>query len=503
MRLHVIDYTKKNYSELAEDLESQLRVCRISLQNYLELMEWTPTAGSEITLLILARSFKITIMVIRGDFIWVSENLEPKNFDVVIVQNCNGHFIGTKHLDGKLVNIGDVPKFNVNKRKSPCALETSTPKEGAMVGNAGSVDAPNVSPLLDKCRLGVSTDSCFSFDKTLEDIKKFKTEVKNEKKIYVNESTDNATITSEEKPVEKQHYKTLNIRDIGNDTTTETSTDEHIQNVVDFPTPTSKSTVTVTSHNGGSDIDINLRDSTKGRIYGIGVEQNKTLQDCEDYNGDDEKTETVNEVSTEGMLNKTESTDDHKSRTNDMKCEDSSDSDNTVDLDEDDKKSEVVDETSSTSESDSEITEDENDGSAKKSEISDSKTKVQKKRLGSAGPVVKLKTINDGKEVRSNYGMKDETDTTVKYRNFSVVKLGCAKCTDIYYSEGAYNKHLIDKHRIRNTGHHPPIVINKIWSKIPKNRLCWMDKGNAEYAQPGFLTPSIFITMRVNVVRGL
>ena len=39
---------------------------------------------------------------------------------------------------------------------------------------------------------------------------------------------------------------------------------------------------------------------------------------------------------------------------------------------------------------------------------------------------------------------------------------------DIYYSEGAYNKHLIDKHRIRNTGCHPPIVINKIWSKIPE-----------------------------------
>ena len=50
----------------------------------------------------------------------------------------------------------------------------------------------------------------------------------------------------------------------------------------------------------------------------------------------------------------------------------------------------------------------------KKSEISDSKTKVQKKRLGSTGPVVKLKTINDCKEVRSNYGMKDETDSTVK-----------------------------------------------------------------------------------------
>ena len=237
---------------------------------------------------------------------------------------------------------------------------------------------------------------------------------------------------------------------------------------MDFPTPTSKSTVTVTSHNGGSDFDINLRYSTKEKIDGIGVENNKTLEDCKDYNGDDEKTETVNEVSTEGMLNRTESTEGHKSPTNDTKCEDSSDFNNTVDLDEDEEKSEIVDELSSTSEADSEITEDKNDQSPKKSEIFDSKTKVQKKRLGSTGPVVKLKIVNDGKEVRSPYEKKDYTDTTVKYRNFSVVKLGCVKCTDIYYSEGTYNKHLIDKHRIRNTGCHPPIVINKIWSKIPE-----------------------------------
>ena len=49
MKLHVIDYTKKNYLEIAKQLKTQLSVCRISLHNYLELMEWTPTSGSEIT----------------------------------------------------------------------------------------------------------------------------------------------------------------------------------------------------------------------------------------------------------------------------------------------------------------------------------------------------------------------------------------------------------------------------------------------------------------------
>ena len=72
------------------------------------------------------------------------------------------------------------------------------------MGNDGNVNAPNVSPILDKRKLGVSTDSCFSFDETLEDSKKLKTEVKDETNIDVNESTANGTITNEEKPVEKK-----------------------------------------------------------------------------------------------------------------------------------------------------------------------------------------------------------------------------------------------------------------------------------------------------------
>ena len=178
MKLHVIDYTKKNYSEIAEELETQLSVHRLFLQYYLELMEWTPTSGSEITLLIIACIFKITIMVIRGNFIWLSENLEPKIFNVVIVQNCNGHFIGTKWLDSKLVNIGDVPKYNVNKRKSPHAVETSTPKEGALAGDISNVKAPNVPPILENTKLGTSMDSCFSFAETLDGSQNLKDDFK-------------------------------------------------------------------------------------------------------------------------------------------------------------------------------------------------------------------------------------------------------------------------------------------------------------------------------------
>ena len=38
----------------------------------------------------------------------------------------------------------------------------------------------------------------------------------------------------------------------------------------------------------------------------------------------------------------------------------------------------------------------------------------------------------------------------VEYTNFSVVKMGCNKCTEVFYSEGGYNDHLYCKHKIKN-----------------------------------------------------
>ena len=126
MRLHLLDYTKENYAELETALKKPLEVHRQSLQNYLELMEWTPSWGSEITWLIICHMFRISILVVHANFIWVSENIAKFSADVVIVQNCNGHFLGMKMIDSKLVDIGEVPWYTVNKRKSP-SVKMSTP----------------------------------------------------------------------------------------------------------------------------------------------------------------------------------------------------------------------------------------------------------------------------------------------------------------------------------------------------------------------------------------
>ena len=105
-----------------------------------------------------------------------------------------------------------------------------------------------------------------------------------------------------------------------------------------------------------------------------------------------------------------------------------------------------------------EITEMESSAAQDKSEISEQKPTFTHKQLGSTGPVMKVKKTSE----YSNEAAKKDANSSEKYTEDSVVKLGCNKCSEIYYSDGAYNKHLFDKHRIRNPSRHPPTIINQI-----------------------------------------
>ena len=89
-------YCKENYTLLQILLCEQLTKCKLTLQQYMCLMEGTPTCGYEITLLILSQMFNIAILVIHSDFLWVSTQVPPRECPVVIIQNTSGKFLGTK-----------------------------------------------------------------------------------------------------------------------------------------------------------------------------------------------------------------------------------------------------------------------------------------------------------------------------------------------------------------------------------------------------------------------
>ena len=121
------------------------------------------------------------------------------------------------------------------------------------------------------------------------------------------------------------------------------------------------------------------------------------------------------------------------------------------------------------------------------SEISDMPRRSNRRRLGSNGPVL---TMNPSKKPRvaSSKGSSSKKEKTERkngtedkkfvktletrgnedeFEDLSVVKMGCNKCMKIFYSDGAYNQHLFEQHRIKNTSRHPPTIINKLWTRIP------------------------------------
>ena len=416
MRLHMLDYARDHQEELAEELKRQLSVRRITIQQYIVMMECGAMSGSEIALLIMARMFKISIGVVRGDFMWLSENVECKRCDVVLVQNCDGHFVGTKRLDGQLVNIGTVPKYQVNRRKQSPSFATSTPN--TISSTACAIAEPTVSPIVDEGGFIRNDESGFDCSETFDgkcnvQIRCQTTEVDEQDTVIENSS--------------KSKTVTLNIRDIGNETSEDCSASGIDKYVGEMMTPGSSSAINIMSRE--SEVETTSSGTESFSTEYDGDTQN-TIKGDSDANADDEA--STSNVKFSDYYNTLVH---HSVLEEEKKLSGSNTDGNTFDPDE------TVDDGDVPLKS--EITEDnakENDG---KSEVSEQSKSLKRKRLGSTGPVIR---VTDGGNV-SKIRRKDEEDKKeVIYREITVVKLGCNKCTEIFYSDGAYNKHLFEKH---------------------------------------------------------
>ena len=78
---------------------------------YLAKMYQCLTCGFETTLLILAHMFKILILVIRQDFVWISSKVAPIMCPVVLIQDETGFFLGM-HTPNPIY-VGSVPVVTV------------------------------------------------------------------------------------------------------------------------------------------------------------------------------------------------------------------------------------------------------------------------------------------------------------------------------------------------------------------------------------------------------
>ena len=341
MRLHLLDYTKENYGELETALKKPLKVRRQSLHNYLEMMEWAPSSGSEITLLIICCMFKISILVVRADFIWVSKNIAPFSADVVIVQKCNGHFLGMKHIDSKLVDISEVPQYTVNRHTSPY-VKTLTPKDrGNDKSDMGELIDPGLSPIVEQGKDSTKDDTGFSMSETNSSTRMLREEVKQFEKGTIEDKEGSISGQVEDKKISENVQK-LDIRDIGKDTSSDISGNITDGNKEILMTPNSTQPIDImTEYDNASNLHNKSVDS---------IERDEKLLVTTEVKNDSTTTEEASEISK--MV--TPSQDDFISmndtyltnsdnKTEDADKKEDNDPDETVDCMEEEKKSEISD----------------------------------------------------------------------------------------------------------------------------------------------------------------
>ena len=142
MRKDLLWYIEANREELELLVEGNLYDRDMTFDEYLTMMKKNETCGYEITLRIIGEMFQVALLVVRSDFLWISEKVEPINCGIVLVQKL---FYGTQGK--KKVNIGVVPKVMSPLSKKS---KTSTPRKG---GDGESGEHPfqaDLSPVVEK-----------------------------------------------------------------------------------------------------------------------------------------------------------------------------------------------------------------------------------------------------------------------------------------------------------------------------------------------------------------
>ena len=111
MRYHLYQYCIENRDTVEPVVAEVLRKRKISYDMYPAKMYQCLTCGFETTLLILAHMFKIPILVIRQDFVWISSKVAPIMCPVVLVQDETGFLLGTRTPNP--IYVGSVPVVTV------------------------------------------------------------------------------------------------------------------------------------------------------------------------------------------------------------------------------------------------------------------------------------------------------------------------------------------------------------------------------------------------------
>ena len=128
MQEHLNKYIEDNRDDVEDVLRGILHTRGMTLTECIDMMKNNSSCGYEATLLVLCHMFKMKILVICSDYLWVSEKVALADCNVVLIQNAAGLFYRTKCK--KKFHVGDVPKIESPKLRKNIKISNvqCTPK---------------------------------------------------------------------------------------------------------------------------------------------------------------------------------------------------------------------------------------------------------------------------------------------------------------------------------------------------------------------------------------
>ena len=458
------------------------------------------TCGFETTLLILAHMFKIDILVLRQDFVWISSKVAPIMCPVVLVQDETGFFLGTR--TNFPIHVGSVPVVTVPYSiMNEGLFATSTP---ARTSNrpTNTVFSCALSPInsdstvrttnqnVGNKRRKKSTDNRVKTEKTSKrKSQPVWTAVRNQE-MYKEGRTDTST-TSEETKILRQQ-----IKKIEEDTLDTTETNSQLSTTIDpneekkcddlsmtidpneekkcddlsttiDPNEEKKCddlSTTIDANEMVNHDDAQRTDISSNEVSAVTNDTDKsctevqstTVEDKEggcvqnEAEGSDLKKNTEIEMTdteqNEGILESLESQLDNKNEKNMDIMSKSKNSDNSS-------KSLFSDPSEDTNHT------------SKNSDKHDSPPKPKKKRLGMMGPAfTKEKLSVNLSDVLLELNIpKDQSviETGTCDGKQVVRKYMCKKCPEMFFTKSGYERHLLKVHKIRNVAEYEPEIIEK------------------------------------------
>ena len=489
MRYHLVKFVQENFQLVDLLVLSPLESRNMTLKQYVTKMAIGDTCGYEVTLLILSHMFKVAILVIRSDMLWISQNVRPTECPIVLVQNEDGSFLGTRTK--KPVFIGDVPRIRLTVKKHDTQHITHSTLVRKRSGNEKEFQplaSEIFSPIVEKDKVqSVHSDHSYSVDsKTnkvgessgefidLVDKHSMSTEYPEESVVEPSKS-----INSEEESAALVDYPALDGTD---------GMGELQSNIVDGNKEPESQISDDGQSSGTEEIDVDNCESDGS----VEAERNKQVDMLEDGQrilpSDDgvhgcKESEDANSVKNDQKILPTEDGD-------------IADQDGIIDPDMTIDPNATIDPTAAEErnelnekEAQEDVPGESHDATNNDNVIVDteSESKTKRKRLGIFGPQFKRRKLSVklhelsvdlampiNKEDVVNVQKEDESEESF------IVQYCCNKCQQRTFTMEGYETHLFHAHQIRNGEKYPPTMIRKAFKSPESLHLDSVSSSNNE-----------------------